>query len=243
MKVRLEKTFPMPASAETGWTLLQDIPGVAGCMPGAKISEQVDATHYKGTVAVKFGPASLSFRGEVEVLALEAESKTLRLVGKGTDTTGSSAAGLDLTARVEAVDGSSCNLVGNSEVSMSGKAATFGGRMAGAVADQVLKQFAANFASKVQAMQAANRAEPPPPAPATPVSDTAPVAASVASPGTAPPPAVAAPPSAPTSAPPFAPPPAPPVMVTSPPAELDGLALAWGMLKDWLRGLFAAKRT
>ena len=37
---------------------------------------------------------------------------------------------------------------------MSGKAATFGGRMMGPVADQVLKQFAANFAARVQAMQA-----------------------------------------------------------------------------------------
>lgn len=214
MKVRLEKTFPMPASADTTWALLQDIPGVAGCMPGAKISEQVDATHYKGTVAVKFGPASMSFRGEVEVLALEAQSMTLRLVGKGTDTTGSSGAGMDLTARIEAVDGNNCNLVGNSEVSMSGKAATFGGRMAGAVAEQVLKQFAGNFASKVQAMQAAAATQPPPPAPP---SATAPLAAPVAA-----------------SAPPVAPPPA---------AELDGLTLFWGMLKDWWRGLFSAKHT
>ena len=37
---------------------------------------------------------------------------------------------------------------------MSGKAATFGGRMMGSVADQVLKQFAANFAAQVQALQA-----------------------------------------------------------------------------------------
>ena len=37
---------------------------------------------------------------------------------------------------------------------MSGKAATFGGRMMGPVADQVLSQFAGNFSTKVQAMQA-----------------------------------------------------------------------------------------
>ena len=64
---------------------------------------------------------------------------------------------MDLTARVEAVDAASCNLVGTSEVSMSGKAAAFGGRMMDSVADQVLKQFAANFAAQVQAMQAQPR--------------------------------------------------------------------------------------
>lgn len=154
MKVQLEKTFALPASAEIAWSLLQDIEAVAGCMPGAKITERIDATHYKGTVAVKLGPASMAFRGEVEVLSVEPATRTLRLLGKGTDTSGTSAASMDLTARIDAGGPDSCNLVGTSEVSMSGKAATFGGRMMGAVADQVLQQFAANFAARVQALQA-----------------------------------------------------------------------------------------
>ena len=195
MKVRLEKTFAMPGSADTAWALLQDIDAVAACMPGAKITERIDAQHYKGTVAIKFGPASMSFRGEVEVIALEPSSKTLRLVGKGTDTTGSSGASMDLTARVEAVDAASCTLVGTSEVSMSGKAAAFGGRMMSSVADQVLGQFAANFATQVQALQAQQ----------TPVMST--------------------PRAAPENT-----------------AQLNGLALAWAVFKDWLRSLFAAKR-
>lgn len=155
MKIQLEKSYPMPASADTGWALLQDIEGVASCMPGAKITERVDAQHYKGTVAVKLGPASLSFRGEIEVRGLDAAARSLHLFAKGTDSTGGSAASMDLTARVEAVDAASCNLVGTSDVTMSGKAATFGGRVMGPVSDQILGQFAANFAAKVQAMQAA----------------------------------------------------------------------------------------
>jgi carbon monoxide dehydrogenase subunit G len=153
MKVQLEKSFAMPGSAETAWALLQDMERVAGCMPGAKITERVDERHYKGTVSVKFGPASMSFRGEVEVKSLEPMSRTLRLLGRGADTTGSSGAAMDLTARVDELDSLSCNLVGTSEVSMSGKAATFGGRMMSTVADQVLNQFAANFAVQVQALQ------------------------------------------------------------------------------------------
>lgn len=171
MKVQLEKSFVMPASADMTWALLRDIESVAGCMPGAKITERIDDQHYKGTVAVKFGPASMAFRGDVEVRELDPQARRLRLIGKGADTTGSSGAAMDLTARVEAGDAASCNLVGVSEVSMSGKAATFGGRMMSAVADQVLNQFAANFAAQVQARQAqapqaaavtAPEAEPPP---------------------------------------------------------------------------------
>ena len=95
----------------------------------------------------------MSFRGEVEVVSLEPASKTLHIVGKGTDSTGSSGASMDLTARVEAIDAAACNLIGTSEVSMSGKAAAFGGRKIDSVADQLLKQFESNFAGQVQAKQ------------------------------------------------------------------------------------------
>lgn len=155
MKVNLARTFPMPAPAPQAWELLQDVERVAGCMPGAKLSERTDERHYKGSVAVRFGPANMSFRGEVEVVSLEPASRTLRLIGKGTDTSGGSGASLDLTVRIDAVDDSSSNLVGNSEVSMSGKAAAFGARMAEAVAEQVLTQFGANFAAELKTRQTA----------------------------------------------------------------------------------------
>jgi hypothetical protein len=156
MKVELEKTFPMPATVDAAWGFLQNIEGVAGCMPGAKITERIDDTHYKGTISVRVGPAGMSFKGEIEVQGLFAGTRTLHLVGKGSDTSGTSGASMDLVARIDpgASEGTS-NLVGKSEVTMSGKAAAFGGRMMGSVADQILKQFAGNFAAQVQARAAA----------------------------------------------------------------------------------------
>lgn len=208
MKVQIEKTFAMPATADVAWRLLQNVEGVAGCMPGASITERIDPQRYRGTVAVKFGPASMSFRGEVEVIAVEHASRTLRLVGKGTDSTGSSGASMDLTARVEAVDAVSCSLIGSSEVSVSGKAAAFGGRMMNSVADQVLKQFAANFATQVQALQAQAADAGTADAGVRPADAAAPMSTAAAA-----------------------------------PKPLNGLALAWAVIRDWLRSLFAAKRT
>ncbi len=161
MKVQIDKTYPMPCTAEIAWEFLQDIEAVAGCMPGAKISERLDAGRYKGTVTVKAGPATLSFRGEVEMKDVDPAARTLRLIGTGTDSTGSSGAAMTLDARIEAAEGGLCNLVGASEVSMSGKAAAFGARMMNSVADQVLKQFAENFAARVGALQEQRPAPPP----------------------------------------------------------------------------------
>jgi len=142
------------------------------------------------------GPATMSFRGEIEMKDVDAAARTLRLLGKGTDSTGSSGASMNLTARIEAAEGGLCNLVGAAEVSMSGKAAAFGGRMMNTVADQILKQFAENFAGQVSALQAQR---------------AAPAGAAAAS---IPPPAA---------------------------RELNGLALVWTIIKDWLRGLFSRK--
>jgi carbon monoxide dehydrogenase subunit G len=233
MKVELEKTFPVPGSVDASWEFLQNIEGVAGCMPGAKITERIDDTHFKGTISVRVGPAGMAFKGEIEVKALEAATRTLHLVGKGSDTSGTSGASMDLVARIDpgATEGTS-NLVGRSEVTMSGKAAAFGGRMMGSVADQILKQFAANFATQVQARSAGAAtamapatatatAEPDATAVAAPPHQASTVAASVDNASASP--AVAA-------------------GVGSPPAnELNALAVFWAILRDWFRGLFRRK--
>ncbi len=213
MKVELEKTFPMPGPADVAWEFLQNVEAVAGCMPGAKITERLPGGGYKGTVTVRVGPATMSFRGEVEVHDVDAAAHSLRLVGKGTDTTGTSGASMDLAARIEAVADGSSNLLGKSEVTMSGKAAAFGGRMMNSVADQVLKQFAANFAAQVatlSAQRSAAAAEAPPSAAVEMAAATAVTSGATAT-------------------------------AASNAHELDGLALLWAVFKDWLRGLFHGK--
>jgi len=224
MKVRIERTFPMPAGTDATWSVLSDIEAVASCMPGAKVTAKVDDTHYKGTVSVKLGPANLSFRGEIEVLELSPETRTMHLIAKGTDTTGSSVASMDLTARVEpSADGKSA-LVGNAEASVGGKAAAFGNRMMDAVSDQILKQFAANFVVRVAALplmedHAAAVA-------ALPAADAAAIAQGSARPS----------PGAGASGARGAPAPA-----IQPASELNGLALIWAIVRDWFRGLFSKR--
>jgi carbon monoxide dehydrogenase subunit G len=217
MKVALDKVFPLAATADSAWQLLQDIESVAGCMPGAKITERVDATHYKGTITVRLGPATMAFRGEIEVLSLDAATRSLHMVGKGADATGTSAASMDLTAAVRPT-GETCELAGKSEVTMSGKAAALGGRLMGPVADQMLKQFVANFAARLQALQTQQTAASAEAAGQTAGTGTSAATASASATATA---------------------------ATSeaalPHSELNGLALAWAIVRDWLRGLFSRK--
>jgi carbon monoxide dehydrogenase subunit G len=152
MEVKLEKKFSIAAPAANAWRLLQDIKAVAECMPGAQITEQLDDTHYKGQVKMRLGPASATFNGELEVKSLDPNEKKMEMFGKGTDTSGASAATMNLTARVLDSGNGQCELVGVSDVSVSGKMANFGGRMMNQVSEQILKQFGDNFTSRVMAM-------------------------------------------------------------------------------------------
>lgn len=216
MKVVLDKAFPLAASAHSAWQLMQDIEAVAACMPGAKITERVDDTHYKGAITVRLGPATMSFKGDIEVLALDPAARSLHLLGKGTDATGGSAATMDLTAAVEPT-GTTCTLTGRSEVAMSGKAAALGGRLMAPASEQLLKQFVANFAARLDAMQdtQATSAE-------TAQTQAAQGGAAVDSETTAPVARAATPPPAQA-------------------AELNGFAFIWAMIRDWLHGRFSHK--
>ncbi len=212
----------MPGPADATWEFLQNIEAVAGCMPGARITERLDDGRFKGTVTVKIGPATMSFRGEVEVRDIDPAQMSLALLAKGTDTTGTSGASMDLKARVESTGEGSSNLLGNSEVSMSGKAAAFGGRMMNSVAEHLMQQFSANFAAQVSAIVARRTAT------STPAADTpgaAPDAVALAAAGSG---------DAAVAMPPIVPPVA---------NELNALALAWAVFKDWLRSLFTRKPT
>jgi len=152
MKVEIDKVFPMEAPSANAWTFLQDISGVAGCMPGAEITEQVDDSNYNGKVKVKVGPATMAFNGKISVQGIDADKREMTMQGKGQDTKGTSSATMDLTASVRETEGGNCEVVGVAVITVTGKMASLGGRMMNQVADQILNQFGANFVNNVLAM-------------------------------------------------------------------------------------------
>jgi carbon monoxide dehydrogenase subunit G len=202
--------------------VLSDIRAMAACMPGAQITEQLDDTHYKGTVKSKVGPAVMNFGGDIELQGLDATTRTLQMLGKGADKAGSSAS-MQLTASLEdAPEPGAVMLVGVATITVSGKLAQFGSRLLVPVSDALLAQFADNFRAAAQAVPVA--AEP---APAAEVAPAAAAASEGAAPVAAPVPAAAPAPRAPAA--------------PAPVKELNALALMWTVFKGWLAGLFGKK--
>jgi len=63
--MEFDNSFEVPLPPEQAWPLLMDIPAIAPCMPGAKLTEVVDDKTYKGNIAVRLGPVALTFAGTI----------------------------------------------------------------------------------------------------------------------------------------------------------------------------------
>ncbi len=230
MEVKLDKRYDLAVSADQAWQVLCDIHAVARCMPGAQITEQLDATHYKGTVKSKVGPAVMQFGGDIEVLGLDAAAQAMQMLGKGADKSGSSAS-MDLKAHLEAgaTPGTSV-LVGVATIIVSGKLAQFGSRLLVPVSDAMLAQFADNFRAAAAAVPASEPVAVAGTAAADGAADK--VADGAGAAGASAGAAAAAAPAASR---------APVVFAPAPVKELNALALMWTVFKGWLAGLFGKK--
>ena len=216
MEVKLDKRYPLDVDPARAWAILADLKAVAGCMPGAELTEQLSDTSYKGGVKVKVGPAVAQFGGQVDVLEKDEAARKMVLRGKGADKGGSSAS-MDLSATIEADPANPAHSVlhGDAAVIVNGKFAQFGGRMMVQVSDMILVQFVENFRQAALAL----------PAPASVA--TAADAAMAFGGGAEAAPAQAS--AAARTAPPVA-------------QEINGLAIVWALIKNWWLGLFG-KRT
>ncbi len=153
MKVEISKSFDIDAAPEIGWQVLQDVNTVAGCMPGAIITEQISDVEYKGEIHVRLGPAALKFNGTVEVTSKNATERAISLVGKGKDVKGLSSGQMELSAQIiGSDDGKSFKLEGSSTITIIGTAASFGGRLMQQVGNQVLNEFGKSFEAKIIAL-------------------------------------------------------------------------------------------
>ncbi|MBO1256151.1 carbon-monoxide dehydrogenase large subunit [Alteromonas sp. 5E99-2] len=154
----VHKEFTIKASADDGWTILQDISLLAGCFPGGRVTEKVDDSNFIAVVEISIGPITMKFDGKITVLKMDDNTRSMQISGSGQDSKGTSSAEMNLTAEiVETSDG--FDLVGDATFKVRGKLAAFGGRMIGQVADQMLNQFGVRYQDHVLAIGSNSDAE------------------------------------------------------------------------------------
>jgi len=141
MAIRIEKTFTVEAPIAAVWDFLTDPRRVAGCLPGASITEQVDDRTFKGQMTVKVGPVSSSYRGTITFDKLDVATRTAELSGRGQDTRGKGGADMKMTSVLtERSQGTEATVI--SDVNVTGILAQMGRGIIQDVSDQMFQVFA-----------------------------------------------------------------------------------------------------
>jgi carbon monoxide dehydrogenase subunit G len=156
--MRLENSFVVAAPPAEVWGLLNDVPRVVPCMPGAELTETVDENSWKGLVHVKLGPISLQFGTDVVRQSVDEAARTVVLVTDAREVRNRGSAHATIESALTE-DGEATKVDIVTEVELKGTVAQYGRGVVPDIAAQLTKQFAANLAQLIESDRVA---EPPP---------------------------------------------------------------------------------
>ena len=221
--MEFDNSFDVPLSPAQAWAVLMDIRRIAPCMPGAALTEVVDAQNFRGKIAVRLGPVALAFAGRVQFEDIDEINHSARVKAQGADDKGRGSANAMATFRIEPADIGSRVFI-HTDLMLSGAVAQYGRGvgMIQATAAQIIGQFAANLRAQLERQPAAATPDVPSP-PIVPERTPAP-------PRAAPMPA---------SARPSPPPEMPPLPAAKP---ISGFTLLARVIWRQVRGLFSGRK-
>jgi uncharacterized protein len=150
MATEITKTFQVKEPVEQVWSLLSDPRRVATCVPGAKITEQVDEKRYKGTISVRVGPSATDYKGELEIIRLDQEKHEMEILGKGQDVKGRGSASMRMTSKLRSLDDGGTEVTSVAEVNVVGILAQMGSRVISEVSNIMFGQFTKNFEAQLK---------------------------------------------------------------------------------------------
>ncbi len=152
--MELQNSFVVPTDIDTAWRSMQDVEGLAPCMPGATL-ESHEGDEFTGNVKVKLGPVSMVFGGVARFVSKDEATHTLVIEGSGKDSRGGGTAKGQVTAVLVAEAPDRTRVDVNTDLTITGKAAQFGRGVMQDVAGRIVDQFAGNLATLLAAGAAA----------------------------------------------------------------------------------------
>src|SRR5437763_12222582 len=174
MAIETVKAFTIKAPPATVWGFLIDAQRVARCMPGAAITARIDEKTFAGTMAVKVGPVSTSYKGKIVFERLDAQARIAEIVATGQDVRGRGGADLRLTSSIKELAPGETEVTAASKVSITGILAQMGRGMVQDVSDEIFQKFSQRMRAELESAADAQ------PAAATPAVAPSPAAGPVA---------------------------------------------------------------
>jgi carbon monoxide dehydrogenase subunit G len=119
-------------------------------MPGAAVTEQLDDKTYAGTLLVKVGPVSASYKGQMTFARLDAQGRSAEIVASGQDVRGKGGATMRLTSKLVERAPDETEVVASSEVNVTGILAQMGRGMIQDVSDEMFQIFSERMRAELE---------------------------------------------------------------------------------------------
>ncbi|HEY8461613.1 MAG TPA: SRPBCC family protein [Blastocatellia bacterium] len=143
MPFKIEEQFEVKAPVQRVWEYLIDPAKVVVCIPGAELLETQDERSFVGSVKVKVGPMTMSYKGLMKFVELDEQGRQVRMTGEGREAGGAGSAKVTMLSKITPLDGGGALVVVSADVDLVGKIVQFGRGMIEEVSKQLFRQFSA----------------------------------------------------------------------------------------------------
>ncbi|MHA3019245.1 SRPBCC family protein [Mycobacterium sp. BMJ-28] len=145
--MELHNEFRVAVPAAQTWEVFTDVERVAPCLPGATLLT-VDGDDFTGSVKVKVGPITVSYKGVATYQEKDAAAQRIVLRAEGKETRGNGTAAATVTAQLKD-EGDATSVVITTDLAISGKAAQFGRGVLADVSSNLIEQFARSLEAEL----------------------------------------------------------------------------------------------
>ncbi len=153
MAIEIRETFQVEAPIDAVWRFVMDPQQVVTCMPGAALDQVVDDHTFLGTVKVKVGAITATYKGRVTFTAVDHQGRSMQMVAAGRETGGGMAKGT-MSSRLRALSTGRTEVVAEANVDLTGRLMQVGRGMIQGVAQQLFQQFIASAKRRLEVSEA-----------------------------------------------------------------------------------------
>jgi carbon monoxide dehydrogenase subunit G len=166
MALRFEQSFLVKAPADRVWSYLTDPYRVAAALPGASVGEKLDERTYSGTMTVKLGTVSSTYKGTARFERLDPQERVTEIVASGQDVRGKGGAEVRMVSRLVERSPGETEVSVVSEVNVAGLLAQLGRGMIQQVSEWMFQVFTQAMRAELETpVEPAAQPAPPEPAP------------------------------------------------------------------------------
>lgn len=146
--MKIEDSFEVAAPIDETWALLNDVPQVIPCMPGAELVEVRGDDQWLARLATKVGPIAMNFDTEVTRVKADEAAHSVELAAKAKELKGRGKANAKITSSLVAEGGgTTVSIV--TDLQMQGPLAQFGRGVVNEISAQMTRQFAERLAARL----------------------------------------------------------------------------------------------